>query len=310
MQKTLNHAIVIDGIGLHSGAAVHMHVMPAPVGHGIVFRRTDDVQGRDPLVPARWDCVVDTRLCTVIANADGVSVGTIEHLMAAFSGCGLDNALVELDAAEVPIMDGSSVVFVREIMAAGLREQRLPRRAIRVLKEVVVRDGDKEARLSPSVCPVFSGRIDYGHPDIGTQRYTMKMVNGNFRHDLADCRTFGLLADVEAMRAAGLALGGSLENAVVLDDNGVMNPEGLRCHDEFIRHKILDAVGDLYLAGGPVLGAYDAVRGGHAMNNAVLRALFADDTAWEAVDLYVELDETGRDVYGVAAAVQAVSSSV
>ncbi|MCB1530962.1 MAG: UDP-3-O-acyl-N-acetylglucosamine deacetylase [Rhodospirillales bacterium] len=296
MQHTLRHKIDIQGTGLHSGKAVHLSLKPAPSGHGVVFKRTD-ITGKNPLIPAKWDHVVDTRLCTVIGNSDGVTVGTIEHLMSALRGCGVDNVLVEVDAPEVPVMDGSAAPFVERIEEAGLQVQSMPRRAIRILKEITVRDGDKKVTLSPSAVPVFSGQIDFEHPDVGTQRHEVKLVNGNFKHDIADCRTFGFLAEVEAMQAAGLALGGSLENAVVLDESGVINPEGLRCADEFIRHKLLDAIGDLYLAGGPVLGAYEGIRGGHALNNKVLRALFADPSAYEIVDLFVDVDEADGHVY-------------
>lgn len=293
MQQTIKQKISIDGIGLHSGKIVHMVLHPAAPGHGIVFKRSDMEEGKN-LIPALYDRVVDTRLCTLISNEHGARIGTIEHLMAALRACNVDNVLVELDAAEVPIMDGSSKDFVIAIEKAGLSAQSSPRRAIKILKEVEVRDGDKIARLSPSMVPIYAGRIEFPHAYIGAQEYTLKLINGNFKHDVADCRTFGFLKDVEAMRAAGLALGGSLDNAVVMDDNGVMNPEGLRCADEFVRHKILDAVGDLHLAGAPILGAYYGFKGGHALNNAVLHALFADKTAYEIVDLFVEIDETGE----------------
>lgn len=296
MQHTIAQPITITGTGLHSGKEVTARLLPAPADHGVVFVRTD-LDGQDNVIPARWNHVVDTRLCTVIGNEAGASVGTIEHLMAALRGCGVDNLRVEIDAPEVPILDGSSAPFVKAIEEVGVKVLSAPRRAIRILKQIVVKDGDKEVRLTPSVRPSFSGMIEYAHPDIGTQRYTLNMVTGNFNHDIADCRTFGLLSDVEAMRAAGLALGGSLDNAVVLDDNGIMNPEGLRCADEFIRHKILDAVGDLYLAGGPILGAYEGTRAGHMMNNKLLHALFADPSAWEKVDLFVEIDETDSSIY-------------
>lgn len=296
MQHTINHSISIDGIGLHSGKIVHMVLRPAQADHGIVFKRMDMEEGKN-IVPALHDKVTDTRLCTLISNEHGARIGTIEHLMAALRACNVDNVLVELDAAEVPVMDGSSKAFVEAIEEAGLKEQAKPRRAIKILKDVVVRDGDKEVRLSPSMVPVYAGRIEFPHADIGAQEYSLKLVNGNFKHDVADCRTFGFLKDVEMMRAAGLALGGSLENAVVMNDDGVMNPEGLRCHDEFIRHKLLDAVGDLHLAGAPILGAYYGHKGGHALNNALLHALFADQTAWVEVDLYVHIDEAASAVY-------------
>jgi UDP-3-O-[3-hydroxymyristoyl] N-acetylglucosamine deacetylase len=292
MQHTLKSDIIIEDIGLHSGKAVRMRILPAQPGHGIVFIRSDLSENNK--IPALWNRVVDTRLCTVLANEDGASVGTIEHLMAALRGCGVDNALIEVNAPELPVLDGSSAEFVEKIDAAGLQVQASPRRAIKVLKEIVVRDEDKEVRLSPSPLPSFGGEIHYDHPDIGVQRYETQLVNGNFRHNLADCRTFGFMKDVETMRAAGLALGGSLDNAIVLDENGVLNPDGLRRSDEFIRHKILDAIGDLYLAGGPILGAYNGICGGHALNNAVLKALFADERAWMPVDLFTDPVEDTR----------------
>lgn len=291
MQQTLSQMIDMAGIGLHSGKTVTLRLIPAPVDHGIVFKRIDLPEGQN-IIPAAYDRVVDTRLCTLIANDHGAKVGTIEHLMAALRGCGIDNLLIEIDAAEVPVMDGSSKPFIDRIDAAGITAQSAPRRAIKILKDITVRDGDKYVRLSPSNVPVLKGRIVFNHADIGTQDYTLKLVNGNFRHDVADCRTFGFLKEAEMLRAAGLGLGGSMDNAIILDENGVLNPEGLRCSDEFIRHKILDAVGDLYLAGGPILGAYEGFKGGHALNNAILHALFADHSAWMPVDLYGEIDES------------------
>ncbi len=291
MQKTLKNSIDVSGIGLHSGKTVNMRLVPATADHGIVFKRTDMVEGKN-IIPAAYDRVVDTRLCTLIANKYGARVGTIEHLMAALRGCGIDNVLVEIDAAEVPVMDGSSKAFVEAIDATGAITQAAPRRAIKILKDIIVREGDKMVRLSPSNVPVFNGRIDFAHKDIGFQEYSLKLVNGNFRHDVSDCRTFGFVKEAEMLRAAGLGLGGSLDNAIILDDEGVMNPDGLRCSDEFIRHKILDAVGDLYLAGGQILGAYDGYKAGHALNNAILHALFADRTAWMPVDLHADIDES------------------
>lgn len=292
MQCTLKKSIDVDGIGLHSGKLVRMRLVPAGADHGIVFKRVDMEEGKN-LIPAQYDRVTDTRLCTLIENEYGAKVGTIEHLMAALRGCGIDNILVEIDAGEVPVMDGSSRAFVEAIDSVGTAVQSKPRRAIKILKSITVRDGDKVVTLSPSDIPVFSGRIEFAHDAIGAQEYSLKLVNGNFRHDVADCRTFGFVKEAEALRAAGLGLGGSLETAIIIDDDGVMNPEGLRCSDEFIRHKILDAVGDLYLAGGPILGAYDGYKAGHAMNNAVLHALFADRTAWMPVDLYGDFAENG-----------------
>lgn len=290
MQKTLEKNVQTSGIGLHSGVKVTLVLRPAPADHGIVFIRTD-LADRDNRIPATYDRVIDTRLCTVIGNEAGASVGTIEHLMSALRGCGVDNAVVEIDGPEVPIMDGSSTPFVDMIDDVGLRVQPQPRRAIQVLKEIEVRDGDKVVRLSPANGFVFGGAIEYNHPMIGLQSHQTKLVNGNYRHDIASCRTFGFASEVEYMRKNGLALGGSLDNAIVLSESDVMNEEGLRFADEFIRHKLLDAIGDLYLAGGPILGAYDGFKGGHALNNQLLRKLFATPGAWARVDLFIELDE-------------------
>lgn len=296
MQHTLKNTVLIEGIGLHSGVPVKLAMQPADPDHGIVFKRID-VADKGNLVPAKWDHVVDTRLCSVIGNADKVTVGTVEHLMAALRACGIDNALIEIDGPEVPILDGSSALFIEAIEKIGIQVQSQPRRAIRILKKVTYKEGDKEVTLSPSNTPSYAGQIDYDNPVIGSQRYQIKLVNGNFKHDLADCRTFCLLKDVEMMQANGLAQGGSLDNAVVVDDHGVMNEGGLRCHDEFIRHKLLDAVGDMALCGGLLLGAYEGTRAGHDMNYKALCALFSDNKSWEMVDLFVEIEETDNWIY-------------
>ena len=295
MQQTLKAKIQVHGVGLHSGREIAMTLLPASADHGIVFVRTDLKQ--DNKIPALWGNVSDTRLCTVIANKSGASVGTIEHLMAALRGCGIDNAIIELNGPEVPVMDGSAMPFVELIEDVGAIAQSRPRRAIRVLKEVSVEENGKRVSLKPAQGSIFGGEIEFDHPDIGAQRFETKLLNGNFKHDLADSRTFGFLHEVEYMRSQGLALGGSLDNAIVLDKNTVMNPGGLRHENEFIRHKLLDAVGDLYLAGGPILGAYEGAKAGHAMNNALLHALFADDDAWEIVPLYVDMRELEGEAY-------------
>jgi len=253
--------------------------------------------------------VIDTRLCTVIGNEHGARVGTIEHLMAALRASGIDNALVEINAAEVPVLDGSSIGFIEKIEEAGIAEQSAPRRAIRILKEVRVVEGDKQITLSPSNVPVYEGTIDYADtPIIGVQSFILKLVNGNFKHDVADCRTFGLLDDVQKMKAAGLALGGSMDNAVVVDDTRVLNPEGLRCRDEFARHKVLDAVGDLALSGGLIIGHYKSMRAGHDMNNKIVHALMNDPSAYEIVDLYVDILDADMDVYSASTAQKATLS--
>jgi UDP-3-O-[3-hydroxymyristoyl] N-acetylglucosamine deacetylase len=261
-----------------------LSVLPAAENSGITFVRTD-ITDKNNVIPARWDAVVDTQLCTVIGNEDGITIGTIEHLMSALRGCNVDNARIELNGAEVPVMDGSAMPFVKLIEDAGLQEQTAPRRAIRILKEVSVEKDGKTVTLKPANGAVFSGAIDFNHPEIGEQKFETRLLNGNFKHDIAQARTFGFLHEVEYMRSKGLALGGSLDNAIVLDQTGIMNPGGLRFADEFIRHKLLDAIGDLYLAGGPIIGAYDGYKAGHEMNNLILRALFADDSAYELAEM-------------------------
>lgn len=287
MQHTVSHCVEISGVGVHSGAETILRILPSDVGSGLVFRRVD-VTDRDNIIPARWDSVVDTRMCTVVANEAGVSVGTIEHLLAALSACGVDNAVMELDGPEVPIMDGSSEPFVSAIRKTGLKTQAAPRRAIRILKEVSLVDGDKTVTLKPANGSKFSAAIDFSHPSIGQQSYEIELFSGDFERKISDARTFGFMHEVKALRAIGLALGGSLENAVVLDEKSIMNPEGLRHADEFARHKVLDAVGDMYIAGGPMIGAYEAIKPGHNMNNRILHELFARPDAYEWVDLYID----------------------
>lgn len=286
-QQTLKSTINCAGIGLHSGRRVRMTLRPAPVDHGITFVRTD-VPAERAVIPARWDLVADTRLCTLLKNDQGTTIGTIEHLMAALRGLNIDNAVVEVDAPELPIMDGSSAPFVFLIECAGIQQQDQPRRVIRVLRDVRVQDGDKVVSLSPAPVSSFRAEIIYDNTAlIRRQEGFLRLTDGAFKAEVSDCRTFGFAHEVEAMRKAGLGLGGSLDNAVVIDGDRVLNPGGLRHADEFIRHKILDAVGDLYLAGGPILGHYQGLRPGHAMNNAILRALFADATAWRREDAEV-----------------------
>jgi UDP-3-O-[3-hydroxymyristoyl] N-acetylglucosamine deacetylase len=260
-----------------------MVVHPADADHGIWFRRTD-VADLDAMVPARWDVVTPSRLCTVVENADGVSVSTIEHVMAALAGSAIHNALIEIDGPEVPILDGSSLAFVAGFLTAGIEEQDAPIRAVRVLKAVEVRDGDAVARLEPADMLEIDFSIDFADAAIGVQSRVLNMANGAFVRELSDSRTFCRQSDVDAMRANGLALGGTLDNAVVIDGDRVLSPGGLRHADEPVRHKMLDALGDLALAGGPILGRYTGVRAGHALTNRLLRALFADPAAFRLVD--------------------------
>ncbi len=285
MQNTIKSSVSLNGVGLHSGKDINLVLHPAEENAGIVFVRTD-ISDKNNVIPALWNAVADTQLCSVIANEDGVSVGTIEHLMSALRGLNIDNVRIELNGAEVPVMDGSAMPFVELIEGAGIEAQSAPRKIIRVLKDVTVEKDGKRVTLSPADGYVFGGEIEFDHPEIGAQNYEVQLLNGNFRHDIAEARTFGFLKEVEWMRSQGLALGGSLDNAIVLNDDGVMNPNGLRFDDEFIRHKLLDAIGDLYLAGAPIMGAYDGYKAGHEMNNLILHALFADESAYEIVELH------------------------
>jgi UDP-3-O-[3-hydroxymyristoyl] N-acetylglucosamine deacetylase len=296
-QQTLAGAVECVGVGLHSGMSVTMTLHPAAPDHGIVFRRLD-VEGEPRDIPARFDRVVDTRMCSVLGNAAGVTVGTVEHLMAAFAGLGVDNARVDLDGPEVPIMDGSSAPFVFLIECTGLVEQSAPRRVVRVLKEVSIAAGSTEVSLAPGRCLTLDCEIDFRSAAVARQALTLPLVNGAFRKELSRARTFGFLEDVEKLRANGLARGGSLENAIVVDAGRVLNEDGLRYEDEFVRHKALDALGDLYLAGGMVIGAFRGVRSGHDANNRLLRALFADPAAWRIDDLTVaETEAAERDFH-------------
>ena len=283
MQNSLSTPASFTGLGLHSGQPVRMTVRPAAADHGVWFRRVD-VTDRDPMVPARWDHVTPSKLCTVIENADGVSVSTIEHMMAALAGSGIHNALIDIDAPEVPILDGSALSFVAGFLNAGIDELGHPIRAIRVLKPVEVTEGGATARLDPAETLEIDFSIDFEEAAIGAQTRRLNMANGAFVRDLSDSRTFCRQSDIEAMRERGLALGGTLENAVVFDGDRVLSPGGLRHVDEPVRHKMLDAVGDLALAGGPILGRYTGERAGHALTNRLLRALFADPSAFRQVD--------------------------
>jgi len=305
VQTTLAHPVTFTGTGLHTGRPVTMVINPAPAGQGIVFRRTD-LGGT--LIPARWDRVIVSPLNTRIAADDGTTVSTIEHLMAALAGTGIHNATVDIDGPEVPIMDGSAADFVRGLVAAGQRPMPAALHAIRILRPVEVRYGDAIARLSPATTLQIDFTIDF--PDlaaIGHQTRVLNLANGAFIRDLASSRTFCRQADVDAMRAQGLALGGTLDNAVVYDGHRVLTPGGLRHPDEAVRHKMLDALGDLATAGAPILGRYTGIRAGHAMTNRLLRALFATPDAWRMVRVDRAIMSrlpgagvTGADLHAVA----------
>ncbi len=275
MQNTVRTAISFAGKGLHSGKPATVTIVPAPVGYGIWFKRTD-VQVGDRMIPARWDAVNRSPLCTKIENKSGLQVSTVEHLMAALAGCGIHNALVEIDGPEVPILDGSAAPFVRGIMGQGGVQMQAARvMAFEVLKEVTVGDGDASATIAPSDTLRIDFEIDFDDAAIGHQKKSLVMNNGSFARELCDSRTFCRQADVDTMQANGLALGGSAgENAVVFDGDAVLSPGGLRHADEPVRHKMLDALGDLALAGAPLIGHYTGIRAGHSLTNTLLRALF------------------------------------
>lgn len=260
-----------------------MTVRPASANYGIWFHRTD-VIGSNAMVPAIWDAVTSSRLCTVVENSAGISVSTVEHIMAALSGCGVHNALIEINGGEVPILDGSAQPFVTAILGRGLRELEVPVRCFEILETVEVREGDAVARLEPADALEIDFSIDFDDAAIGRQRKTLSMANGAFVRELSDCRTFCRQSDVEAMRADGLALGGTYDNAVVVEGERILTPGGFRRADEAVRHKMLDAVGDLALAGAPILGRYTGNRAGHAMTNRLLRALFARPDAFRITE--------------------------
>ena len=281
--KTLTRAV---GVGLHSGQRVELTLRPAAPDTGIVFRRIDLAQPVD--IPVSAEAVTDTRMASTI-GVGAAKVHTVEHLMSACAGLGLDNLYIDITAEEVPILDGSSASFVFLLQSAGIELQKLPRRFIRVTRAVEVREGEgahaKWVRLSPYHGFKLSFEIDFDHPAVDStgQRVEFDLGSGNYSRDIARARTFGFTRDVEAMRASGLALGGGLDNAIVMDDYKVLNAGGLRYDDEFVKHKILDAMGDLYLVGKPLLAAYSAFRSGHALNNLLLRELLAQRDAWEVV---------------------------
>lgn len=289
MQTTIHSPVSFDGVGLHSGAPSRVTILPAMANRGIVFRRLD-CDAHTCEIPARWDSVDQSPLCTLLQNDAGVSVSTVEHIMAALAGCGIHNAVIEVDGPEVPILDGSSAQFVRGILSRGVRRLNAPIKALRVLKPVEVVRGEASARLVPHDTLLIEFSIEFEDAAIGAQRKLLNMSNGSFVRELSTSRTFCRQADVDTMLANGLARGGNpAENAVVFDGDRVLSPGGLRQPDEPVRHKMLDALGDLALAGLPILGHYQGVRAGHALTNDLLRALFADETAYEVVECDAEM---------------------
>jgi UDP-3-O-[3-hydroxymyristoyl] N-acetylglucosamine deacetylase len=302
-QRTLKTLVRATGVGLHTGQKVNMSLRPAQPGSGIVFRRLD--LASPVAIQARADAVGETRLCSCLVSGD-VKVYTVEHLMSALAGMGVDNCYVDLDGPEVPIMDGSAAPFALLIKQAGLEEQNAPKRFLRVKKRVEAKDGDKWAALEPHEGFKLSFSIVYSHPVIARSNssLTVDFASTSYLSEVARARTYGFMQDVEDLRESGLALGGGLDNAVVLDEYRVLNAEGLRFADEFIRHKVLDAIGDLYLLGSPLLGAFSAHKSGHALNNRLLLSLLADPSALEAV-IFDRAEEAPAGVVSLARQFQA-----
>lgn len=289
-QRTLKSLTRAVGVGLHSGQKVELTLRPAAPDTGILFRRIDLPSPVD--IPVRPEAVCDTRMASTISpggDPGAPKVQTIEHILSACCGLGVDNLIIDITADEVPILDGSAASFVFLLQSAGIELQNAPKRFLRIKKPVEVREGEgrslKWAKLEPFHGYKFAFEIDFDHPavDATGQRVVFDFASGRYRQDIARARTFGFTKDVEMMRSRGLSLGGSMDNAIVVDDYRVLNAEGLRYDDEFVKHKILDAIGDLYIAGHPILGSYTAFKSGHALNNVLLRAVLADETAWELV---------------------------
>lgn len=291
-ERTIVAPAIIAGVGVHTGERVRLAIRPAAPGVGIVFVRTD-ITDRDNRIPVSGDAVIDARLNTMIENAEGVRLSTIEHLMAAFAALGISNAVIEVDGPELPIMDGSALQFVQLLDRAGFRRQSTPVRYIEILEPIRVTDGDKHAALLP--CDRYEMRfeIDFDNAVIGNQVVDFVVDEETFRTEIMAARTFGFAHEVEALRKAGLARGGSLENAVVIDGDEILNPGGLRMEREFVRHKALDAIGDLYVLGAPLLGRYEGYKAGHAVNNLLVRALLANPQSWREVVRVPELAEVG-----------------
>ena len=288
MQTTVSEPIIFEGIGLHKGLWSKLAILPANIDSGICFKRVDIKAGNN-YIPAVLNNVVDSELCTRLANSDGASVSTIEHLMAALTGCGVNNAFLEINGPEVPILDGSALAFVKAILKTGIKLQQQSLKAIRILKTVEHKDGLAWAKFQPSTSPKMSFSIEFSDAAIGTQSKTLDMSNGSFVRDLCDSRTFCRFSEVEAMRSKGLALGGSYENAVVVDGKNVLSPGGLRHSDEPVRHKMLDALGDIALAGYPIIGHYIGNRAGHGITHGLLRSLFADKVNFEIISCDKEI---------------------
>ncbi len=289
-QRTVQEMVKTTGVGLHSGNKVTLTIKPAPVNTGIILVRTD--LQPEVAIKATADQVRETTMCTALVNDDGVRISTIEHLFAALAGLGIDNAIIEVDAPEIPIMDGSASPWVFLLQSVGIKDQASAKKYLRIKRPIRVEDGDKWAELKPFKGFRVDFAIDFDHPEIARsqQHMVMDFSSSAFVRDISRARTFGFMRDIEYLRANNLALGGSMENAVVLDEYRVLNPDGLRYDDEFVKHKILDAFGDLYVAGHAIVGEFRAFKTGHALNNQLVRALLAEQDAWELVSFEAEDD--------------------
>jgi UDP-3-O-[3-hydroxymyristoyl] N-acetylglucosamine deacetylase len=309
-QTTLRAAVTLEGIGVHSGDEARVVLHPAEANHGIVFLRTGLPGGRERLIDARHLTVTATELCTVIGDRDSGAVATVEHLMSALYGLGVDNVLVEIDGPEMPILDGSAEPFVKAMEGVGLVSASAPRKYLKVLKPIRVAQGRAFAELKPNARGFqIDVEIDFENPTIGRQRRTVEVTPASYRREVSRARTFGFMRDVERLWKAGFALGASLENTVAIGDDAVVNPEGLRYADEFVRHKLLDAVGDLALSGHPILGSFRSFCGGHRLNLQVLETLFASRANYALVEIGGRR-ETGYAEIGNGIAVPAYAPDV
>jgi UDP-3-O-[3-hydroxymyristoyl] N-acetylglucosamine deacetylase len=286
LQRTIKKSIHCSGIGLHSGNVVEVKFLPAQINTGVLFVYKDTSSGISVEIKASFENVSSTMMCTSITSQCGkYTISTIEHLMAALWGCSIDNIIVEVNATEIPIMDGSSAEFVKLFENVGFQDQSANKKYIEILKNVRVEEGDAFAELTPSADFVINMEIDFPHQVISKQHYHFHPRSDSFKHEISAARTFGFFKEVEQLKKMGLARGGSLDNAIVLDENGVMNEEGLRYEDEFVRHKVLDSLGDLYLAGYNILGRFFGRKSGHKLNNVLLRKLFEDKEAWRLIEI-------------------------
>ncbi|MCS4534683.1 UDP-3-O-acyl-N-acetylglucosamine deacetylase [Neisseria montereyensis] len=286
LQRTLAKSIHVTGVGLHSGERVALTLHPAAENSGVSFRRTDLTGEQSEVIPLTPYLINDTRLSSTIVTENGVRVGTIEHIMSALAAYGVDNVLIELNAPEIPIMDGSSLPFIYLLQDAGIVDQKAQKRFLKVLKTIEIKEPGKWVRFTPYNGFKVTLTIEFDHPVFNRSNPTFEIdfAGKSYVDEIARARTFGFMQEVELMRSHNLGLGGNLSNAIVIDDTDVLNPEGLRYPDEFVRHKILDAIGDLYILGHPIIGAFEGYKSGHAINNALLRAILADETAYEWVE--------------------------